>query len=377
MESGDGLVARVRPRAGALTLAQAAALADAAERLGNGQLELTRRANLQVRGLRREALPELHVLLAALGLLDPDVETEAIRNVMVAPLAGLDPSVVDVRPLAGELAAVLSTDRRLASLPAKFGWLVDGGGNASIAAEPADIALCAMNGNFALRLDRHWIGTGTAAEVLSAALSAATIFLALTCKGRMRTLSEAQRKSLHAAIKPRLLPVDKVGASRDRPLGLLTDAVGIAVPFGQLDAGQLRRLISLAADAGASEFRISPWRIVYFDAEGGIPLLEAASDLGLIVDPCDPLLRIDACPGAPSCSSASVDSRTAARWLAKNGIQGSVHVSGCAKGCARSEPADLVLIGEAGQYGVVRNGTTMDIPRHTVSSNDLQTVLHG
>ena len=101
MPSGDGLIVRVRPRCGAFSLETAARLADLAQRLGNGHIDLTRRANLQLRGLTEDRLPELRAELATLGLLDPDAETEAVRNVMVAPLAGLDPDQpFDVRPIA-------------------------------------------------------------------------------------------------------------------------------------------------------------------------------------------------------------------------------------------------------------------------------------
>ena len=92
MPSGDGLIVRVRPRCGAFSLETAERLADLAGRLGNGHIDLTRRANLQLRGLTEERMPELQEALADLGLLDLDAETEAVRNVMVAPLAG------EVRP---------------------------------------------------------------------------------------------------------------------------------------------------------------------------------------------------------------------------------------------------------------------------------------
>ena len=60
MQSGDGLIVRVRPCCGAFSLEQARGLADLARRLGNGHIDLTRRANLQLRGLVEERLPELH-----------------------------------------------------------------------------------------------------------------------------------------------------------------------------------------------------------------------------------------------------------------------------------------------------------------------------
>ena len=59
-----------------------------------------------------------------------------------------------------------------------------------------------------------------------------------------------------------------------------------------------------------------------------------------------------------------------------SGFAGTIHVSGCAKGCARSMPADLTLVGEGGRYGVVRNGTTRDAIERIVGVDDLA-VLHG
>ena len=51
MQSGDGWLARVKPSAGVLTAAAVRLIADAARRHGNGHIDLTSRANLQVRGL--------------------------------------------------------------------------------------------------------------------------------------------------------------------------------------------------------------------------------------------------------------------------------------------------------------------------------------
>ena len=53
MVTGDGLLVRLRPAGGALSLAQFKALAASAAANGNGVLEITARGNLQIRGLRR------------------------------------------------------------------------------------------------------------------------------------------------------------------------------------------------------------------------------------------------------------------------------------------------------------------------------------
>lgn len=386
MASGDGLIVRVRPRGGAFSLEMSAALADLAERLGNGHIDLTRRANLQIRGLTEDRLPELQMALAGLGLLDPDSETEAVRNVMVAPLAGLDPAQpFDVRPIARAIDDALTSDKPLHALPGKFGLLVDGGGAISIASERADICLAAVGDALAFGLDTakgtQWLGTLPPAEAAGAAIAAAHAYLAVATRGRMRSLSEAAFAHVQAAV--RLSPMVGLRASGGRRLGLLGGAVGIAAPFGRLEAGQLRQLVKLAADAGAADLRLSPWRALYFGvrAEVGVFVLEEARDAGLIVEENDPVLQVEACPGAPDCKSSSVDARGDARRLATiaavRGWQGSIHVSGCAKGCARSLPSDLVLAGKAGAYRLIRKATTRGPVERMIGAEEFRTLFDG
>ena len=134
--------------------------------------------------------------------------------------------------------------------------------------------------------------------------------------------------------------------------------------------------------AGADDMRLSPWRTVYVtvrDATAGRALLDGAEAMGLIVRDDDPVLRIEACPGAPDCTSSSVDARGDARRLAtlasSQGFMGSIHVSGCAKGCARSAPSDLVLVGEAGRYQLMHHATTRGPAERLVDADDLASVF--
>lgn len=384
MASGDGLIVRVRPRGGAFSLETAATLADLAARLGNGHIDLTRRANLQLRGLTGDRLPELRAELATLGLLDPDTETEAVRNVMVAPLAGLDPSqAFDVRPVARAIDDALTSDKRLHALPGKFGLLVDGGGAISIAGERADVCLAAVGDAFAFGLDAakgtRWLGMLAPAQAAEAAIAAAHGYLAVATRGRMRGLGEAAFAQVEAAV--RLSPMTGVPAASGRRLGLLGGAVGIAASFGRLEADQLRQLVKLAAGAGAIDLRLSPWRAVYFGVrkDAGVLVLEEARGAGLIVEENDPVLRVEACPGAPDCKSSSVDARGDARRLAAiaavHGYRGSIHVSGCGKGCARSLPSDLVLAGKAGAYRLIRNATTRGPVERMVGADEFEALF--
>ena len=388
MPSGDGLIVRVRPRCGAFPLATANALADLAERLGNGHIDLTRRANLQLRGLIEDRVPELQNALADLGLLDSDAETEAVRNVMVAPLAGLDPAqAFDVRPIAASIEQVLVNDARLHALPAKFGMLVDGGGTVSIAAERADICLVAVGDAIVFGLDTpegtRWLGTTAPERAAALAIVAAHAFLSVATRGRMRDLSAEAFGSVRAVLMPRLSPIDTAPPSGGRRLGSMQAVIGVAAPFGRLEASQLRRLVALAIGAGAAELRLSPWRTLYIgarNADAARSVLDGVREVGLIVHDDDPMLRIEACPGAPDCDSSSVDARGDARTLSTiavaRGYKGSIHVSGCGKGCARSLPSDLVLTGKEGRYQVMRNSTTRGPVERLVVAHEFATLFH-
>ncbi|MBR7508364.1 precorrin-3B synthase, partial [Mycobacterium tuberculosis] len=87
----------------------------------------------------------------------------------------------------------------------------------------------------------------------------------------------------------------------------------------------------------------------------------AAAELaaaGLILDPADPRRAVVACTGAPACASAAQPARADAAALAGlaarlpgTGIR--LHVSGCAKGCARPAAAAVTLVGREDGYDLV------------------------
>ena len=126
METGDGLLARVRAPRGRLSLDQAAALAEAAIACGNGAIGLTARANLHLRGLSEQTLPELHARLEDAGLIDADPEIERLRNIVASPLDDLDPeALLDLGPSVASLETRLKEDENLRQLPAKFSFVLD------------------------------------------------------------------------------------------------------------------------------------------------------------------------------------------------------------------------------------------------------------
>ncbi|CAM5737551.1 precorrin-3B synthase [Streptomyces badius] len=84
---------------GVLSADRADALLAAAERFGDGELHLTSRGNVQLRGLGAECGGALAELLTAAGLL-PSAAHERARNIVASPLAGLGGST----PVSGWLS---------------------------------------------------------------------------------------------------------------------------------------------------------------------------------------------------------------------------------------------------------------------------------
>jgi precorrin-3B synthase len=398
MQSGDGLIVRVRPRCGAFRLHELVALADAALRFGSGHIDVTRRANLQIRGVKEACLPELQEVIGAMDLLDATAEGEAVRNVMINPLAGIDPAeTLDVRGIASDLARLLVSERAAWALPSKFGFIVDGGGSLTLAQERADIRLVAVRHGtdpaVAVGLDTpfgvDWLGSVSPVAAVAMAVATAHAFLTTVPNGmrrRMRDLSAEDLASIRSAVRSRLdSPTPNSPEARGptrRRVGLLDlgsgrFAAGIAAPFGRVETDQIRKLTDAVAAFGVREIRLSPWRILYVEAasaSAGNAILDAARSVGFVVDPDDPLLRIEACPGAPACRSTNLDTRGDARRLAARlprGLAGTIHVSGCAKGCAKSGASDLTLVGIEGLYGIVRNGTPRDRPASRSSLSGL------
>jgi precorrin-3B synthase len=70
-----------------------------------------------------------------------------------------------------------------------------------------------------------------------------------------------------------------------------------------------------------------------------------------------------ACPGSPACASAAADIRADAdRLTTLVPLDGELHLSGCAKGCAHPGPAALTLVATAQGYTLIRNGRAGDPP---------------
>ena len=391
MPTGDGLLARVHPPLGMLSLDQARAVARGARLFGNGHLDLTARANLQIRGVTEPTRAPLAGLLTEAGLGDRRGDGGPQRLTLTQPLAGHDPAeLIDVPALAG---AVEAAALDIPGLPAKTLVVVEGRPDAAL--PDADCVVAARD---AARVEiviaagdgMHTVTdcTATEAPAFVAALLAA---FARTGRRRMRDLSEDERVSVRGSLAPqaneRYLRSGAVarasspgrGGSEERGAPFAPRAglrrrsdlqiLALDAPFGRCTADALDRVVSAAEAIGADTIRLSPTRgfvlLAAADAPAAGVLAKLASDF--IVAPDDPRRSVDACTGAPGCASGSTPTLPDAARLAQAfrplGAQGlAAHVSGCAKGCARPGTADLTLVGAQGRYGIVIGGAPGDEP---------------
>ncbi len=390
METGDGLIARVRASGGRLSLDQAATIAAAARACGNGVLALSARANLQIRGVSEATLADLHRRLAAVGLIDADPDVERLRNIVASPLSDIDQDAAfDLAPSVAALERRLAEDASLRPLPPKFGYVIDARGRLPLADVDADIrfegTFEADEQAFAVYLsgDDAWAVISAADEIGAAAARLARAFLALAGSGddaprRMRALvgrlgadAVFNEAGFDAVPYPRASACAHLAEALGAHAFGRTIVVGVAAPFGEMDSTDFSALIGHAHRAGASGVRLAPWRTLFLTGvtpRGAASLVKEAAKLGFILDAGDRRLRVASCPGAPACLHGVHGLRDdALRWarLLPQGEGVILHVSGCAKGCARPIPTAATLVATEAGYDLVLAGRAVDDPAQT------------
>lgn len=356
MAAGDGLLVRVKPRLARLARAQLRGLCEASVTHGNGLIDLTNRGNLQLRGISEAAWPRLVTRLIALDLVDADPATEQRRTLLAAPDWRVGD---DTHRITEDLLGLLDL---LPALPGKTGFVIDAGPVPLLRNAPGDFRVERdATGGLILRLDGRAAGTPLRPGDEAAALVRLAHWF-VDSGG-----SAAGRAKRHDAPLPDWAPARLAPAANGGPLQPGTHPLGAArgVAFGQLDA----RALLEAGDEGLVAVRVTPWRVLLI--EGVAP-----RDPALIADPADPLLRADACVGAPACPQASVETRALAAGLAPQ-VAGRLHVSGCAKGCARARPADVVVTGRDGLLDLAFDARAGAAPAHAARSPEALLALFG
>ena len=358
----DGLLARVRIPGGYIATQAFSFLADLAERDGDGNLDITARASVQIRGLTPASRERFAAKLGRAGLL-PSIDHERVRNVVASTLAGYDATeLVDVRPVVTAFDAGLVRDPNFARLPAKFVVAIDGCGLAPV--DPrADLGLRAVRVGAEVRFAFAVGGVDTGVTVAIADAAAMLLGAARTALAVARGMRGDDRSWRIAAARtagPRGLPPRGIlNAHAD---GFLT--IVPTVPLGRLTAAQARAL-AIVAEAFGAEIRLGAWRGV---ALVGIarPRVDDAVDalarIGLVLDNTTGFDGLAACAGPSGCASALADVRADAVAFASRvrawqpTFAWTMHVAGCEKRCAMRGGADVDLVARADGYELFAAG---------------------
>ncbi len=350
MMSGDGLVVRIRPPLGKLSPRQAAAIAASSEKFGNGLIDLSTRANIQIRGVSEDTHAKLIAELQGAGLVDNDPLIEARRNVTITPF-WCDGD--DTWTIAQALQAAL-TDAGAPQTPGKFGFAIDCGPSPVLAKTAADIRI-ERNGDGALIVRPDGCNLGTVVTVNSAASVA--IELArwfLSTGGASGNRGRMARHIAGGAVLPPQFSQPVERSSRFDALPGNTDLGRlVAMEFGQMTAKQLADLSEYGA------LRMTPWRMVLVE-NCTIPI----EIDGIIATASDPRLRVSACTGAPGCPQALSAIRDTARAIAPQiPTDKTLHISGCTKGCAHPRPSETTLVATGkNTFNLIRDGLASDQP---------------
>ena len=394
----DGAICRVKLTFGEFSAEQARQVAEAAEKFGNGIIEITNRANLQIRGVRAETEALLIAALLDAGLGPLTDRGDDVRNVMVSPVAGVDHALVDVRPLALRLLTALQLNAGYQTLSPKFSVLVDGGETVAMVEHPHDIWVSPIDpesktSQFAFgiagvpptgRDDRPALGRVNGDEVFAVVTSIIDLFLEWSrgnpAASRMRHfladigeadfLQQLERGLGHSVGHDASAPWLRRQPRAHGHLGVLIESastflIGAMPPLGRLDPDVLVALAALAQEQGNGHLRLTPWQSILLPGiatAGAQSVLARLEALGLHSDPETPLATMISCSGSAGCGSAlaatQADGFKLATLLGPTSASPQIHVSGCMKSCASPGARPITLVATApGHYDIFLQAT--------------------
>lgn len=369
---------------GILNAQQCWTIADLADRYSTGCLQVTNRANLQIREVHSSIPPEVWNRLQELGIASRRVEVDPIRNIMASPTAGIDrQQLLDTRPLVKAWDDYLQTHPELSELSPKFSIGLDGGESVSIQALRNDILLAAGRSTKSEIVFRLYLNSDTGiliqqSQCISVLAALASAYLEYTKnqpridgkKPRLRHLLgdwgaesylERVERNLPFGLQRRSIDSSARAIEQSRHLGIHPQRqsdfsyIGIALPLGRLESKQLRNLANLAHNLASGILRLTPWQNLLISDIPNSQLFEIKqqiADLGLhssatCLDSC-----LVACAGSSGCASAATDTQSHALAMARDLAQKltidgpiNIHFSGCQKSCAQHRPIDITLVG--------------------------------
>jgi len=377
-QAADGALLRLRVPGGWLPAASLDIVSAAAATFGDGDVQLTSRANLQLRAVPTEPSGAVAAALvdevSRAGLL-PHLSHERVRNIVCSPLSGLAGGLADLRELTRELDGKLCATTDLASLPGPFLFALDDG-RSDLDALPADVRVRAVDRQSVQIL----VGDSAIGPVLPLERAADLIielgraFLQVQRDEPVWHVRELPQRGLELFALVAAGPASLVRRRRATPggrLGRLTQNDGRAVlsalvPLGLLDRRQVAAL-ARASSLGSGQLVVTPWRGVLVPdlpfSEAGIAAQWLAG-AGLELTDGSPWHGVTACTGAPRCAHGLGETHSLADRIVRERLPETennllaVHVVGCSRRCGSPNGPHFEVLSRADQVEISRDGRT-------------------
>lgn len=399
----EAFMCRLKIPGGVLKTFQLREVASVSRELTSGYVQITTRANLQLRLIEPRNAPEFLRRIQSVGLSSKGAGADNVRNITANPTAGVDPhELIDTLPLCQELAQLINNDRSLHDLPRKFNIALDGGGLIGTVEDTNDLGLKAVKfdapqktadaeipagvyfrmkaggatGHQAFARDMGVLVKPT--EAVKVILAATRVYVANGNRGdrkkaRLKHLldkwsleqyrDEIEKllgyKLLRASLEPEALPPEPsvahshIGVFAQKQRGL--NYLGVSIPVGQLNARQLMRLAEIADLYGSGEVRLTVWQNLIIP---NIPdayvqtVKRAVVKAGFDWKQSHIRSGLVACTGNSYCKFASSNTKAHALELADYLDKNieldqpiNIHLTGCPNSCAQHYMGDIGLLG--------------------------------
>ena len=370
-EMKDGLLARLRVPGGRLSAKDLRTIAKVSSHYGNGTLDLTNRANLQIRGIEQASSQQFIDELIQADLITSDPIHDRLRNIAIDPLTGLVDEIYECSELVKKLDKALSNLSCRAQLSPKFSIVLDGGGPSHISQLPHDFAFIAKQTNegvvsFNVSLNNQPTILHVSPDQLVEKVMGWIEKLCAFYKAdnmRMKNLGkEHDFKTILQVMEDKPFEEDTFYNTKNKlaPLmGLCHQtqpnkvAINLSHPTGRLFHYQLVGLAELAQDFGQGEIRLTPWQSVimpHIDQDHIADIWEKSEALGFLTQEPEQNLQILSCAGSQGCIHGGFETKMKALKIRDAFIDMgfpnpvTIHLSACEKGCAtRAKTPYLVL----------------------------------
>ncbi|WP_321162511.1 precorrin-3B synthase [Nostoc sp. KVJ3] len=393
--AADGILSRIRIPGGIISSQQCHAIEDIADINGAGYVDVTNRANLQVREIHKGINIEVLQYLQNIGLGSFNPVVDHIRNIMTSPTAGIDPEeLIDTRPFVQGWDRYISKHPALSELSAKFSVCFDGGGIIRVCDRLNDILFAAVlvDGDIYFRL---YLSVGAKGQppsdmgillppknCLLVLAALAKVYLAhnnTTNKRRLRFLEllntlgcENYLQEVQQYLPFSLLsdetgkdltpkPLSLCGKGKYQHIGIHPQRqkglfyIGVVLPLGRLKSTQMKGLADLAAKYGSNTLRLTPWQnllLTDIPQQWVDDVQSKIAFLGLDFSAININSALVACSGNRGCTASATDTKSHALALAKYletritlDCPVNIHFSGCEKSCAQHSKSDITLLG--------------------------------